>query len=64
MAEIDIKQDAETGVATITIKDPPDGETRFRLRDVASGRFLSKRGWSKTANFLPGDAEIVEDRRG
>lgn len=60
MAEIDIKQDAETGVATITIKDPPDGETRFRLRDVASGRYLSKRGWSKTANFLPGDAEIVE----
>jgi predicted nucleic acid-binding Zn-ribbon protein len=59
VAEIDIKQDADTGVATITIKDPPDGETRFRLRDVASGKYLSKRGWSKTANFLPGDAEIV-----
>ncbi|WP_137155786.1 DUF4189 domain-containing protein [Rhizobium sp. FKL33] len=60
MAEIDIKQDAQTGVATITIMDPPDGETRFRLRDVASGKYLSKRGWSKTANFLPGDAEIVD----
>lgn len=60
MAEIDIKQDAQTGVATITIKEPPDGETRFRLRDVASGKYLSKRGWSKTANFLPGDAETVD----
>jgi hypothetical protein len=62
VAEIDIKQDADTGVATITIKDPPDGETRFRLRDVASGKYLAKRGWSKTANFLPGDAEIVDGR--
>jgi hypothetical protein len=40
----------------IEIRGADVSETRFRLRDPFSEKYLTKRGWTKAASFLPGDA--------
>ncbi|MGV3550585.1 DUF4189 domain-containing protein [Rhizobium sp.] len=61
MTDIAVKLDPETGAATIELRGATVAEPRFRLRDIASEKFLTRRGWSKTPSFLPGEAETVSD---
>lgn len=61
MTEITVKVDAETGAATIEMRGASVVEPRFRLRDAASERFLTRRGWSKTPSFLPGEGVTAAD---
>lgn len=61
MTDISVRHDPSTGAATIEIRDADTSETRFRLRDPYTEKYLTKRGWSKTASFLPGDAVRDDD---
>lgn len=61
MTEITVNLDAETGAATIELRGAAVAEARFRLRDAATEKFLTRRGWSKTPSFLPGEAITVAD---
>ena len=61
MTEITVNLDPETGAATIELRGAAVAEARFRLRDAATEKFLTRRGWSKTPSFLPGEAITVAD---
>ena len=61
MTDITVNLDAETGAATIELRGAAVAEARFRLRDAATEKFLTRRGWSKTPSFLPGEAITVAD---
>lgn len=61
MTEITVNLDAETGAATIELRGAAVAEARFRLRDATTEKFLTRRGWSKTPSFLPGEAITVAD---
>lgn len=61
MTDITVKLDPETGAATIELRGVAVSEPRFRLRDIASEKFLTRRGWSKTPAFLPGEAVTAAD---
>lgn len=61
MTDITVKLDPETGAATIELRGAAVAEPRFRLRDVATEKFLTRRGWSKTPSFLPGEAVTAAD---
>jgi hypothetical protein len=61
VTEITVNLDAETGAATIELRGAAVAEARFRLRDAATEKFLTRRGWSKTPSFLPGEAITVAD---
>jgi hypothetical protein len=61
VTDITVKVDAETGAATIEMRGASVVEPRFRLRDAASERFLTRRGWSKTPSFLPGEGVTAAD---
>jgi chromosome segregation ATPase len=40
----------------IEIRGADVSGTRFRLRDPFTEKYLARRGWTKTASYLPGDA--------
>lgn len=61
MTEITVRLDPETGAATIELRGAAVAEPRFRLRDVATEKFLTRRGWSKTPSYLPGEAVTAAD---
>lgn len=61
MTEITVKLDRETGAATIEMRGAVVAEPRFRLRDTATDKFLTRRGWSKTPSYLPGEAVTAAD---
>jgi hypothetical protein len=61
VTDITVKLDPETGAATIELRGVAVSEPRFRLRDIASEKFLTRRGWSKTPAFLPGEAVTAAD---
>ena len=61
MTDITVKLDPETGAATVELRGAAVAEPRFRLRDIASEKFLTRRGWSKTPSFLPGEAVTAAD---
>lgn len=61
MTDITVKLDPETGAATIELRGAVVAEPRFRLRDITSEKFLTRRGWSKTPSFLPGEAVTAAD---
>jgi hypothetical protein len=61
VTDITVKLDPETGAATIELRGAAVAEPRFRLRDIASEKFLTRRGWSKTPSFLPGEAVTAAD---
>lgn len=61
MTDITVKLDPESGAATIELRGPTVAEPRFRLRDIATEKFLTRRGWSKTASYLPGEAVTAAD---
>lgn len=61
MTDITVRLDPETGAATIELRGAAVAEPRFRLRDIASDKFLTRRGWSKTPSFLPGEAVTAAD---
>jgi hypothetical protein len=61
VTEIAVKLDPETGAATIELRGAAVAEPRFRLRDIATEKFLTRRGWSKTPSFLPGEAVTAAD---
>lgn len=61
MTDIAVKLDPETGAATIELRGAAVAEPRFRLRDIATEKFLTRRGWSKTPSFLPGEAVTAAD---
>ena len=56
MTELTVKHEHDSGAAVIEIRGVDISETRFRLRDPYSEKYLTKRGWSKAAAFLPGSA--------
>ena len=61
MTDIAVKLDPETGAATIELRGASVAEPRFRLRDIATEKFLTRRGWSKTPSFLPGESVTAAD---
>jgi hypothetical protein len=61
VTDITVRLDPETGAATIELRGAVVAESRFRLRDVATEKFLTRRGWSKTPSFLPGEAVTAAD---
>jgi chromosome segregation ATPase len=61
VTDIAVKLDPETGAATIELRGAAVAEPRFRLRDIATEKFLTRRGWSKTPSFLPGEAVTAAD---
>ena len=61
VTDITVKLDPETGAATIELRGAAVAEPRFRLRDTASEKFLTRRGWSKTPSYLPGEAVTAAD---
>lgn len=61
MTDITVRLDPETGAATIELRGAVVAEPRFRLRDIATEKFLTRRGWSKTPSFLPGEAVTAAD---
>lgn len=61
MTDISVKLDPETGAATIELRGAAVAEPRFRLRDIATEKFLTRRGWSKNPAFLPGEAVTAAD---
>lgn len=61
MTDITVKLDPETGAATIELRGATVAEPRFRLRDTATEKFLTRRGWSKTPSYLPGEAVTAAD---
>ena len=61
MTDITVKFEPGSGVATIVLRGAAIVEPRFRLRDTATEKFLTKRGWSKAPAFLPGEAETEGD---
>jgi hypothetical protein len=61
VTDIAVKLDPETGAATIELRGAAVAEPRFRLRDIATEKFLTRRGWSKTATHLPGEAVTAAD---
>lgn len=60
MTDISVKLDPETGAALVQLRDIDQQERRFRLRDTLSEKYLTRRGWTKTVSFLPGEAAVVE----
>jgi hypothetical protein len=54
--ELTVRHDPASGAAVIEIRDADVSGTRFRLRDPYTEKYLSKRGWSKAASYLPGEA--------
>lgn len=61
MTDITINLDPETGAATLELRGAAVAEARFRLRDAATEKFLTRRGWSKTPSYLPGEGVTVAD---
>jgi DNA repair exonuclease SbcCD ATPase subunit len=61
VTDIAVKLDPETGAATIELRGATVAEPRFRLRDIATEKFLTRRGWSKTPSLLPGEAVTAAD---
>lgn len=61
MTDITVKFEPGSGAATIALRGAVIAEPRFRLRDTATEKFLTKRGWGKTPAFLPGEAETEGD---
>ena len=45
MTDIAVKLDPETGAATIELRGAAVAEPRFGLRDIATEKFLTRRGW-------------------
>jgi chromosome segregation ATPase len=56
VTDITVKHEPDSGAAVIEIRGADLSETRFRLRDPASDKYLTRRGWTKTASFLPKEA--------
>lgn len=56
MTDITVKHEPATNTARIEIRGADLSETRFRLRDPSTEKYLTKRGWTKTMSFLPGEA--------
>lgn len=61
MTDITVKFEPGSGAATIELRGATIVEPRFRLRDTATEKYLTRRGWSKTASYLPGEAAIADD---
>lgn len=61
MTDVTVKFEPGSGAATIALRGAAIVEPRFRLRDTATEKFLTKRGWSKAPAFLPGEAETEGD---
>jgi predicted nucleic acid-binding Zn-ribbon protein len=60
VADIKVKHDPSTGQAQIQLTDVSFSEARLRLRDTGADKYLTRRGWTKTASFLPGEAVLAE----
>lgn len=60
MTDITVRHDLSSGAAAIEIRGAETSETRFRLRDPYTEKYLTKRGWTKNAAFLPGEASIAD----
>lgn len=61
MTDITVKFDPGSGAATIELRGATIVEARFRLRDTATEKYLTRRGWSKAASYLPAEATIADD---
>ena len=61
MTDITVRFEPGSGVATIELRGAAIVEPRFRLRDTATEKFLTKRGWGKAPAFLPGEAVTEGD---
>jgi predicted nucleic acid-binding Zn-ribbon protein len=61
VTDITVKLDPATSQARIEIRNNKISGTRFRLRDPYTEKYLTKRGWTKTASFLPGQAVLGDD---
>ena len=60
MTDISVRHDPASGAATIEIRGAELSETRFRLRDPYTEKYLTRRGWSKNAAVLPGEATAAD----
>jgi predicted nucleic acid-binding Zn-ribbon protein len=60
VTELTVKHEPVSGGAVIEIRGADISETRFRLRDPYTEKFLTKRGWTKSASFLPGEAMTAD----
>ncbi len=56
MTEITVRHEPDSGAAAIEIRGAEISETRFRLRDPYTEKYLGKRGWTKNAAWLPADS--------
>jgi predicted nucleic acid-binding Zn-ribbon protein len=61
VTDISVRHDPSSGAAAIEIRGAELSETRFRLRDPYTEKYLTKRGWSKNAAILPAEAATVDD---
>jgi predicted nucleic acid-binding Zn-ribbon protein len=61
VTDVTVKVDPETGAATVELRGVAIAEPRFRLRDTATEKYLTRRGWSKTPAYLPGEAVTAAD---
>jgi predicted nucleic acid-binding Zn-ribbon protein len=61
LTDVAVKFDSGSDTVTIVLRGAVVVEPRFRLRDTATEKFLTKRGWGKSPAFLPGDAETEGD---
>jgi predicted nucleic acid-binding Zn-ribbon protein len=61
VTDITVKLDPATGQARIEIRNNKISGTRFRLRDPYTEKYLARRGWTRTASFLPGQAVLADD---
>lgn len=53
MTEITVRHEPASGAAAIEIRGAELNETRFRLRDPYTEKYLGKRGWTKAPAWLP-----------
>ncbi|MDB5525295.1 MAG: hypothetical protein JWM58_3058 [Rhizobium sp.] len=60
MTEITVKHEPVSGAAVIEIRGADVSETRFRLRDPLSEKYLTRRGWTKTASYLPAESATAD----
>lgn len=60
MTDISVRHDPSSGAAAIEIRGAELSETRFRLRDPYTEKYLTKRGWSKNAAILPSEATTAD----
>jgi chromosome segregation ATPase len=56
VTEITVRHEPDSGAAAIEIRGAEINETRFRLRDPYTEKYLGKRGWTKNAAWLPAES--------